>query len=158
MSGQREAEVERVIEKYSGSLFRMCFVILKHEQDAQDVLQEAFIKYMQKSPEFRDEAHEKAWLFKITANLCKDLLRFKKRNQYVDMKELEQYCKEPEESDVLKEVMTLPAKYKMAIHLYYIEGYHTSEIAKIMQISESAVKKRMQRGREMLKTRLEAWE
>lgn len=154
MSAWRDEELERVIETYSSPLFCMCFVILKHEQDAQDVLQETFIKYMQRAPEFHDVSHEKSWLFKVAANLCRDLLRFQKRNHYVDMKELEQYCREPEETDVLKEVMSLPAKYKTALYLYYIEGYKTGEISGIMQISESAVKKRLQRGREMLKVRL----
>lgn len=69
----------------------------------------------------------------------------------MDMEELEQYCSEPEEAEVLKEVMLLPTKYKTVIHLYYIEGYKIEEIAGILKISESAVKKRMQRGREMLK-------
>lgn len=154
MANWRDEAVTRVIDRYGNSLFRMCFVVLKHEQDAQDVLQETFIKYMEKAPEFASEQSEKAWLFRVAANLCKDLLRFKKRNSYVDMEELEQYCKEPEEAEVLKEVMYLPAKYKTAIHLYYIEGYKTEEIASILKISESAVKKRMQRGREMLKVRL----
>lgn len=155
MKRQREEAVVRVIEEYANPLFRMCFVVLKHEQDAQDVLQETFIKYMEKAPQFESEQHEKAWLFKVASNLCKDLLRFKKRNTYVDMAELEQYCKEPEEADTLKEVMLLPAKYKSAIHLYYIEGYKQEEIADILGISESAVKKRMQRGREMLRERLQ---
>lgn len=155
MEEQREEAVARVIEQYANTLFRMCFVILKHEQDAQDVLQETFIKYMEKAPEFKNEQHEKAWLLKVASNLCKDLLRFKRRNAYVDVEELEKYCKEPEEAEVLKEVMLLPAKYKSAIHLYYIEGYKMEEIAGILGISENAVKKRMQRGRDMLKSRLE---
>lgn len=154
MTSRREEAVTRVIDQYGNSLFRMCYVVLKHEQDAQDVLQETFIKYMEKAPEFVNERVEKAWLFKVATNLCNDLLRFKKRNSYVDMEEIEQYCKEPEEAEVLKEVMLLPTKYKPVIHLYYIEGYKIEEIAGILKISESAVKKRMQRGREMLKVRL----
>lgn len=154
MEDRKETEVARVIEQYASPLFRMCYVVLKHEQDAQDVLQETFIKYMEKAPEFENEQYEKAWLFKVAANLCKDLLRFKKRNSYVDIQEIEQYCEEPEEAEVLKEVMLLPTKYKTAMHLYYIEGYKVEEISCILKISESAVKKRMQRGRELLKVRL----
>lgn len=154
MGDWRDEEIVRIIEQYGNSLFRMCYVVLKHEQDAQDVLQETFIKYMEKAPEFESEGHERAWLFRVAANLCKDLLRFKKRNSFVDMKELEQYCKEPEEAEVLKEVLQLPTKYKTVIHLYYIEGYKVEEVASILKISESAVKKRMQRGRELLKGRL----
>lgn len=155
MKRQREEAVARVIEEYANPLFRMCFIVLKHEQDAQDVLQETFIKYMEKAPQFENAQHEKAWLFKVASNLCKDLLRFKKRNCFVDMEEVAQYCKEPEEAEVLKEVMLLPAKYKSAMHLYYIEGYKQEEIAGILGISENAVKKRMQRGRELLKERLQ---
>lgn len=155
MKDKQEEAVTRVIEQYANMLFRMCFVILRQEQDAQDVLQETFIKYMEKAPAFENEQHEKAWLIKVASNLCKDLLRFKKRNFYVNMEELEQYCREPEEAEVLKEVMLLPTKYKAVMHLYYIEGYKADEIARILGISESAVKKRMQRGREMLKLRLE---
>lgn len=150
----REEEIEEVINRYSNSLFRMCFVVLKNEQDAQDVLQETFIKYMEKAPVFESENHKKAWLFKVSSNLCKDLLRFKKRNSFVDMEEVERYCIKPEKAEVIKEVMLLPIKYKTAMHLYYIEGYKVEEIAEILKISQSAVKKRMQRGREMLREQL----
>lgn len=154
-SSNNSTDIEKVIMQYSNILFRMCFILLKNEQDAQDVLQETFIKYMEKAPAFENENHEKAWLIKVSSNLCKDLFRFRKRNNYVDIEELKKCCPESEKIEILKLVMQLPEKYKAVIHLYYIEGYKTEEIAKIIGTSAGTVRKRMQRGRHMLKIQLE---
>ena len=69
----RNEELELVIEKYSDMLFKICFLILKNEQDVKDVLQETFIKYITKRPDFKSEEHRKAWLIKVSQNKCKEM-------------------------------------------------------------------------------------
>lgn len=154
MSTRNEAEINRIIQVHGNLLYRTAVVILGNPHDAQDVLQETLIKYMEKSPDFQDENHEKAWLLKVTANLCRDFLRFHKRHTYVSIDELEPVCSKPQQQEILKEVLSLPPKFKTVLLLHYIEGYQLKEIAGILSISENAVKKRLQRGKEALKQKL----
>ena len=65
--------IEYAVEKYGDMLFRICFSILLNEADAEDALQETFIRYMTKAPLFSDSDHEKAWLIKVATNLCKNM-------------------------------------------------------------------------------------
>ena len=143
--------IENVITKYSDMLFKICLVILCHEADAQDAVQETFIKYMTKAPDFNDEEHQKAWLIRVATNICKDLCRFRNRHTHVNIEQLSDYYQAPESAGILEDVLSLPPKYKIVIHLYYVEEYDVKSIAEIIGISVSAVKKRLQRGREMLK-------
>ena len=73
---ERNASLERVIENYSNMLYKICFLMLKNEQDTKDVLQETFLAYMTKRPHFHSEEHKKAWLIKVSQNKCREFLRF----------------------------------------------------------------------------------
>lgn len=147
--------VENLIMEYSNMLFKICMVILCNEQDAQDALQDTFCRYMEKAVDFRDKEHEKAWLIKVATNQCRDIHRQRKRHPSINIEEVTAHCEMPEQSDVLEALVRLPEKLKIVIYLYYIEGYKSAEIAKMLGISVQAVKKRMQRGREELRLILE---
>lgn len=153
-----EQRIEEMIDTYGNILYRTSLMMLGEPQDVQDVLQEVMLRYMQKAPRFRDSEHEKAWLLRVTINLCKDMLRFRKRNQYLRIEEL---AVEPadtadaESRELLEAIETLPYKWKIVILLHYIEGYSLKEISGILAISENAVKKRMQRAKKALKEKIE---
>ncbi|MCR5649652.1 MAG: RNA polymerase sigma factor [Lachnospiraceae bacterium] len=152
---ERDAALERIIENYSNMLFRICFVILKNEQDTKDVLQETFITYMTKSPEFASEEHEKAWLIKVSQNKCREFLRFHKKHAGIPLEEVEESLEitsgmDFEDREKLRLIWNLNYKLKCAVILYYVEGYSVKETAKILRISEAAVKKRLQRARQIL--------
>lgn len=132
-------------------LFKICLIMLCNEQDAEDALQQTFLKYISKAPIFREAEHEKAWLIKVATNICKDMCRFRSRHNHINIDELSDYCKSEENTDILETVLSLPQKYKIVIYLYYIEGYNVEGLAEIIGISIAAAKKRLQRGREMLK-------
>ena len=83
--------IESIIHKYGNMLFRLCLITLGNPSDAEDVVQETMIKYLQKAPEFENEEHEKAWMIKVAANKCKDLLRYKKNHPVIDMEEIMEY-------------------------------------------------------------------
>lgn len=151
-------KVEEIVEEYGNMLFRLCVVLLCNEQDAQDALQETFVRYMEHAPAFHSKEHEKAWLVKVASNLCKDVYRSRMRHPTVDLDEVSEYCELPEQSEVLAELMKLPGKLKTVIYLHYIEGYKTTEIAQMMGTSTNAVRKRLQRGRQCLKLSLSARE
>lgn len=80
--------------------------------------------------------------------------RFEKNHPVVDIAELSEYYKSEEQGKILQEILLLPEKLKLVLNLFYVEGYHVEEIAKILHISESAVKKRLQRGRLQLRENL----
>ncbi|MBQ8165847.1 MAG: RNA polymerase sigma factor [Lachnospiraceae bacterium] len=153
------ADLENTILKYSDLLYRICFLILKNEQDVGDVIQETFIQYMKKHPDFESEEKKKAWLIKVSQNKCKDFLRFHKRHSYVPIDEVEDILMgtsdvEPSHKVQLEEIWELEYKLKSVVILYYIEGYSIKETAQMLAISESACKKRLERARNKLKEML----
>ena len=153
------ADLENAILKYSDLLYRICFLILKNEQDVGDVIQETFIQYMKKHPDFESEEKKKAWLIKVSQNKCKDFLRFHKRHSYVPLDEVEDSLMgtsdvEPSYKVQLEEIWELDYKLKCVVILYYIEGYSIKETAQMLAISESACKKRLERARNKLKEML----
>lgn len=144
-------EVEYVINKYTDMLYRICLTMLKSQSDAEDAVQEVIIKYIEKSSEFSDSEHEKAWLIRVAVNLCKNMLRFRIMHPQTDLTEIYGKCHERDENELLALLMNLPLKYKSVMYLHYVEEYKVSEIASIVKISEAAVKKRLQKGRELLR-------
>lgn len=146
-----ELDIERIVDKYGNMLFRMCLVILCNENDAEDVVQDTFITYLTKSPPFNDSEHEKAWLITIATNRCKNMRRYNIIRKHMDINDLQLYCKDDENYGLIEYLMRLPNKHKIVLLLYYVEGYKVDEIAKILGITTSAVKKRLQRGRELIR-------
>ena len=144
-------KIEYLLQRYGNSLFRFCLFTLKNETDAEDVIQETFIKYLQKAPAFADAEHEKAWLFKVASNLCLDLLRYQKRHRQENLDAAQYISTVPENPEILEELLELPEKFRLVLILYYVEGYRIHEIAEIIQKSPSAVKMRLQKGRKLLK-------
>lgn len=80
--------IENLVKEYSNMLFKICMVILCNEQDAQDVLQDTFCRYMEKAIDFRDKEHEKAWLIKVATNRCRDIHRQRMRHPCTGMEEV----------------------------------------------------------------------
>lgn len=146
--------LEEVINRYSNTLFKICLVLLCNEADAQDAVQESFCKYWQYHKKFKDAEHEKAWLIRVAINQCKDIRRFQKRHPVINIDDLTDYYATEQQGEVLKEILELPEKMKLVLNLFYMEGYHIDEIARILRISENAVKKRLQRGRILIANRL----
>jgi RNA polymerase sigma-70 factor (ECF subfamily) len=142
-------------DKYAMMLYRIAIAQLGNRQDAQEVLQDAFIRLLYRAPVFVSDEHEKAWLIRVTINLCKNRLRnpWHRRVVLADFD-----CADtmpPEDAFLLQQVLGLPSRYKSVIHLHYYEGYSVSEIAGILRIGQSAVKMRLKRGRSLLKMEME---
>ena len=88
----------------------------------------------------------------MATNICRDMIRFRIRHPKVSIDEVENTLAAPEEKEILRELLELPVKQKTVIYLHYVEGYQIKEIAGILGITEHAVKKRLQRGREQFRT------
>lgn len=154
MSRKSESDISRILQIHGNMLYRTAYLLLGNPHDVQDILQEVLLRYMEKSPAFTSDDHEKAWLLRVTSNCCKDCLRFRKRHVYIEPEQISEYLSAPEDKQLVQELYTLPAKWKSVLLLHYFEGYSVKEIAKILNLSENAAKKRLQRARDALKLEL----
>lgn len=148
-------DIDRILEKYGDLLYRTSYVLIGNPHDVQDILQEVLIRYLEKSPDFSDSEHEKAWLLRAAHNLCIDFLRFRRRHCHLELEQIQDVLPAPQDQHVLEELFALPPKLKIALALHYLDGYSVRQIAEIIGSSENAVKKRLQRGRNLLKTKLD---
>lgn len=146
-----EEEIKELVENYSTLIFRVSYCILGNRDDAEDAVQETLLRYLTKAPEFESEEHRKAWLIKVSANISKNMMLFRLRRETIDIDDVKNIGIQENDYEIFELIMNLPAKYKIVLTLYYIEGYKSKEIAEIIDISEEAVRKRLQKGRELLK-------
>lgn len=142
--------LEELVIIHENTLFRTALAILGDRHEAEDAVQETFLRYLEKRPELRDSEHEKAWLLKVTANRCKSVLRARQRHPAVEL--LDVYPA-PDETgrELLEAVMSLPANQRAAVHLHYYEGCSTSEIADILGQRPGTVRSHLSRARETLR-------
>lgn len=147
--------VDMIVNKYSDMLFRICYCILCNKADAEDALQDTFVKLLTKEPVFADDDHEKAWLIKVATNISRNMVMLRLRRSTANLEDVTEIGVKDEDSEVFEAIMNLPVKYKIVMVLFYVEGYKTEEIADITQISSDAVRKRLQKGRELLKIEFE---
>jgi RNA polymerase sigma-70 factor (ECF subfamily) len=145
--------IETAVERNAQHMLRAAYAILHSTSDAQDAVQEAFLKLLEKEPAFRDASHEKAWLLRVTINIAKN--EAKRSRRFADEPPPEPALPPEEVSDVFRAVLVLPEPYRIVIHLYYYEGYSIREIARILHLPVPTVGTRLRRGRERLKTILE---
>lgn len=147
--------------EYKDNLFAIAFNICKNAADADDVVQDTFIKYHCGNKEFADKEHIKAWLIRVAINKSINVTRSFWRRRMVPLDEYAQTLEFPTEEagNLFEEVMKLPKKYRIALHLRYFEDYPVKQVAEILDISESNAKVRLARGRKMLEKSLkEEWE
>ena len=145
--------IEQIVKTHSNSMFRAAFAVLKNRDDAEDAVQEAFMKLMENQPQFTDDEHAKAWLLRVTINLSKNMLKASWRKNKSETEEA-LYQENPSD-EVLSCVMKLEENYRTVIHLYYYEGYSIKEIASILSLPSATVGTRLKRGRSKLKKMLE---
>ncbi|OUN22021.1 RNA polymerase subunit sigma-70 [Flavonifractor sp. An82] len=154
--GDREALARRLVETCSDQLLRVAYSLLNSVPDAQDVCQEALLKALDHSGQFESQEHERAWLIRVTVNLCKNLRRSPWRTRTVGLDTVaEQPAFQPREGGVLEEIQQLPAKCREVLVLYYYMGYDSNEIADMLGIRADAVRARMSRARQKLRLGLE---
>lgn len=151
-----EQEVNRAMEKYSDTVYRICLLHLKNHADAEDIFQNVFLKYVTYSKDFESEEHEKAWIIRVTVNACKDLKKSFFRSRVVSIEEIKNFQASQQEnySEVLEAVLSLPEKYKNPIYLYYYEQYSAVEIGKILGKNVNTIYTLLSRGKNILKDKL----
>ena len=150
-SVQAEQTAERLLKEYGNPVLRLAYSYLHNMQDAEDILQETLIRYLQSAPVFENSEHEKAWLLRVAVNLSKNRIDYDRLRETDELDEKLQQEEREDLAFVWEAVRELPEHYREVIHLYYYEGYSTKEIAKILQSRESTVRSNLKRGREKLK-------
>ena len=154
-------ETQALAEQYRDRLFAAAFQVCGNAADAEDAAQEALLRYHLSDKEFENQEHIRAWLLRVAVNWAKNISRsFWRRNTLPLEEYMETLTFDCQESrDIFREVMALPEKYRLVIHLYYYEDYSVEEIGRILGIRVSNVKVRLSRGRQMLKATLqEVWD
>lgn len=154
-------KTETVIQRYKDNLFAVAFNVCKSADDAEDVVQDTFIAYHTSTKTFENEEHIKAWLIRVAINRAINVNRSfwrKKRvalDDYIETLAFET----PEAKTLFTEVMSLPEKYRVPLHLFYYEDYSIRDISLLLSISENNVKVRLSRARNALKDRIaEGWD
>ena len=150
-----QKDIINLIEKYSNMVYRIAVVRVKTKEEAEDIYQEVFLKLSDKMPKFKSEAHEKAWLIRVTINISNNYLKSAWKRKVVGLDENVQAEESNDISNVYSEVSKLPEDYKIVIYLYYYEGYKVSEISNILEKKENTVKTWLSRARELLRQKLE---
>lgn len=151
-----EEAVNRAIENYASTVKRICFIHLKNEADTEDICQTVFLKYAMNDKVFDSEAHEKAWIIRVTINACKDLLKsfFRKHTVSLDAYVEQRGVVDAAHSEVLEAVLALPEKYRRVIYLHYYEGYPAADIAEILRINVNTVYTQLTRAKTLLRNEL----
>lgn len=149
-------EITRIVNTYSDMLFKVAYTVLHSSADAEDTVQEVFIKLIDRADKFNDPEHEKAWLIRVTVNNAKNK-RKKLARQNISLEDCSDVQAESltEDKDLLNAVLSLDEKYSTVIHLYYYEGYSVSEIGHILSIPAATVGTRLARARASLRKQLE---
>ena len=160
---QPAPELERLVAQYQGAVLRTCYLYLCDRSQAEDAVQETFLKVYRNLDSFRGESSEKTWILKIAMRTCYDMnhsgwSRFFNRRVTPEMLP-EASVPFTERDDALTQaVMRLPEKLRRVIILYYYQGLGVREIAETLGITQPSVSSRMKRGREKLKAALEGRE
>ena len=152
----KELDFANVYEMYVNDIYRLCFSFMKNHMDAEDAVQETFLKYYHSEKTFDTLEHKKACLIVTASNQCKDMLKhwWRQRKNIEDYKNvLDDNSTKTDE--MLAIIIELPDKYKTSIYLYYYEGYNSREIAQILKKPESTIRTYLQKAKKMIRKEIE---
>ena len=158
--GIREADFIELVAEHQTALLRMCYMVLRDRQQAEDAVQETFLKAYRAMDGFRGASSGKTWLTAIAMNTCRDMRR-SAWLRYVDRRvtpeDLPEAVLPPSEDDreLTLRVMQLPDKLREVIVLYYYQDMNSVEIARSLRLPQSTVATRLKRAREKLREALE---
>lgn len=143
---------------YKDTIYRIAYTYVHNHQDSEDVLQEVFIKYLNSNELFESLDNEKYWLIRVTTNICKNKVTSFWNKKIIineNVIDVAQNKDETEKARIYSILTNLPNKYKEPLVLYYYEDFKIEEIAKILKKTTSCIKKRLERGRQMIKKEIE---
>ncbi len=146
--------INKRIDEFADTVYRVAFLYLRHRADAEDVTQDVFIKLCGSEVAMYEPEILKAWLIRVTSNLCKNELKKFWRSRITEIDESYPAIDSSEHKEVTDAVLRLPVRYRDVIYLHYYEGYKAAEIAELLGINPATVLTQMKRGRELLHSQL----
>lgn len=147
--------------RYQNTVYRTALHALGSPQDADDAVQEVFLRLFRYQQSFESEEHLRRWLLRVTVNYCRDVLKSPWRKRRISWEELPEtpVFDKPRQAALYREVMALPEKYRTVLNLFYYEELTVREIGELLGVGESTVTTRLARARRRLKERLgEDWQ
>ena len=157
----KEEAYEKVIDIYGDRLLKTCYLILKDKEEAEDVVQETFIRVFKNIKGFKDKSSLYTWIYRMAMNLCKD--KYRKRVYSLPFNdELDIESENPEDiildyidrKLLMKALIDLPSIYKEVLILFYFEDLSIKDISQILNEKEGTIKSKLSRGRNILKKSL----
>ncbi len=148
-----------VLNRRGSMVYKLAFVHMKSEYDAEDIYQIVFERYLKYEPEFSDEQHEKAWFIVATINACKTMISSSWNRHNITLGEegwqsvLSDYSKSnmtTEDNVVIEALLQLPDADRVIMQLFYYEEYSVKEIAHIMELKVGTVTTRLSRARKRM--------
>ena len=145
---------DQIVEKYIDTVYRAALASSATKADADDVVQDVFLKLITSDKDFESEEHLKAWLIRVAINRTRKLFSTSWFKKTVPLSEDIPF-QDSEKSDVFYALRSLPQKYRTPLYLYYYEDYSVREISECLNISEGTIKSQLARGRGLMKIKLE---
>ena len=147
-------DVDGVLQRHAATVYRLAYARARSAQDAEDIFQEVFLRYVRKNPRFQSEEHEKAWFIRVTVNYIKSYYTTAEKRHAVLTEVL------PEEKSFVQDdfelmLLALPEEYRVEVHLFYGERMSVRQIAHAVGKSENAVRVRLTRARQILRKSLQ---
>lgn len=153
----QEEEYRAAVQRYRDMVWRVALNACRQTQDAEDVVQDVFLKLYTTRREFAGEEHLKHWLLRVTVNRCRTLLacpwRTRRADAVPDAPDPAQALDAGQRA-LYEAVRALPPGQRVALYLYYFEGYSTAEIAQLLHLRQTAVTTRLHRARTRLRALL----
>ena len=148
---QTEQQYNEIVENYSDMIFRIAYQYLFNKYDAEDIVQEVFVKLLTKRVIFKDEEPIKSWLIRVTINQCLDYKKSLTKKSTVPIENME-IPFEQKEGEILEELQLLKEDER---NVLYYEGYKIKEIAKILKQKQNTINSKLTRARKKLKEIME---
>ena len=147
------SEEDMIIEKYKNTVYAIALTHTKNRFDADDVFQEVFLAYFKKERTYKDEEHRKAWFIRCALNLSKKNYNSSIWRRASSLSEADDtfIFEDERENELFSALRSLPEKLKSPVYLFYFEDMKTTDIARLLKVSDATVRMRLSRAREKLK-------
>ncbi len=147
--------IDEVVNKYANMILQIAYQRTFNMTDAEDITQEVFIRLINNQEKIQNSEHLKAWLIRVTSNLCNDYNKSFWNKNTGALQENEIIFEE-ENINVFEKVKELtPPVYRDIVYLYFYQGYKIKEIAEILNMSKNTVSSALTRAKKKLKDVLE---
>ena len=154
-----QEQFDFVYKEYAKELLQIAYGYTKNKEDSIDIMQNAYIAVLESNKRFESNEHIKYFLIRVTINESINFVKSYSKKKVLCNNDIIMNIPETKKDelpyDISEIVNTLPDKYKTIIVLYYYDGMKIKDISKVLKMKESAVKKRLERARNLVKEIIE---